>query len=330
MNSLLDPPVGGKKNLSPEHDGGEEGQHGDSAGGGAAQVNEHLSSRLALLPPLLALDEHLVPRLGLLPLSLASPPPPLHCRGEQPEGALAAHRRAVGVLHSEADLADVPGLLGAGHGGLEVAPSQHHREPHQHLAGVPVPAQGHRPPARHVHRPAAGGVDDHPAQLELRRGERRRHRRRLLAVHGLDAERRAEEPRRRRGRLHDAVQHGLAPVVHVHRGDEPRGEAAGAGLPGVRARERGRVGEEAARRHRGEEPVLGREGRPLGEAKRAPRVRVRGERAEPRRGAARGGQRAAVEAAQRAGQHVRVQVLDRSHHVVSCGSWRSGDRRWEL
>jgi hypothetical protein len=107
---------------------------------------------------------------SLIHALVPSPPGGFHCRGEEPQRALAADRRAVGVLHGQADLVDVPSPLGAGHGGLELAPSQHHGEPRERLARVPVAVHRHGAPAGDVHRAAAGRVDDHPAQLELRGG----------------------------------------------------------------------------------------------------------------------------------------------------------------
>jgi hypothetical protein len=267
---------------SPERDRGEAGEHDGGAGGGAAQVHERLAPRLALLPPLLAPHELEVPPLGLLRLPLPAPPGRLHRRGEEPQRALAADRGAVSVLDGEGDLGDVPGPLGAGHDGLELAPAQRDREAHQRLARVPVPVHGHRAPAGDVHGAAPGRVRDHPAQLQLRGRRPRRGlcRRRPLALDGLDAERRAEEPRRRRGRLHHARQQRRAPAVDVHRGDQLPGEPelAIASAGADRGREREGVGEEAARRDRGQEAAGARqrERRPLGEAERAPRLRVRG------------------------------------------------------
>jgi len=309
----------------PEHDGGDEAENGNGADGGAAEIDEHLLPGLGLLPAPLAPHEVLVPPLGRLLLLLRpSLPGPRHGRREQPQGAFAADRRAIGVLDGKADLPDVGGLLGAGDGGLKLAAAEHDRVAHQRVARVPVPVHGDGAAAGHVHRAPAGGVDRDPAELQLRRGHGGGgaaddgHGGAALALHGVDAERRGEEPRGRRGGLHDAGEQRLPAVVDVHGGDELAGDGDGDGVGellsrGGIAREREGVGEEALRRDGGgggEEEVWARgQRRPAREAERAPRLRIRGERSEARGGAAGGGQGRPVEAAQRAGQHVGGKVL---------------------
>ncbi|PWZ19739.1 hypothetical protein Zm00014a_028146 [Zea mays] len=326
----------------PEHDGGDEAENGNGADSGAAEIDEHLLPGLGLLPPPLAPDEVSVPPPGrLLLLLLPSLPRPHHGGRDQPHGAFAADRRAVGVLDGKADLPDVRRLQGAGDGGLELAPGEHERVAQQRVARVPVPVDGDGAAAGHVDRAAAAGVDRDPAELQLRRGGggggAADGHGGALALHGVDAEGRGEEPRGRRARLHDAGQQRLAAVVDVHGGDEAArdGElwlSLGTGHGGscrcgavVVGREREGVGEEALRR--GEEEVRARGGqrRPPREAERAPRLRVGGERPEARGRAAGGGQGRAVEAAQRAGQHVGGEVLQGGgappRHVPD-GLWR--------
>ena len=322
----------------PEHDGGEEADDGDGADGGAAEVDEHLSPGLGLLPAPLPPHELVVPPLGFPFLAPPSLPWPGHGRGEQPQAALAADRRAVGVVGGEADLRYLAGLLRAADGGLELAPGEHHGVAHQRVAGVPVPLHRHGSPARHVHRPAGARVQQDPAQLQLRRPPPRRprggRRRRALALHGVDAERRGEEPGGRRGGLDDAGDDGRAPVVAVHGGDELPGQPlivsverrGGGGV--VHAGEREGVGEEAARRDGAgggkDAPLLRRrQRRPPRQAERAPRVWVVGERPEPGRGAARGGQGRPVQPPQRARQHVPWQVLHGGGGRRHSNSWLS-------
>ena len=311
---------------SPECEHDQEPHERRRSDAGAAEVDDALPAGLPLLPVRPPLHELLVPHPGVL-FSATSPSGACHGRGDHGQPIPAADAAAaLGVLHAQADLPDMSVPLVARDGGVQHdAAAEDEREPHHGLPREPPPVHGHGAAAGGVDGAAGVRVDEHPAELEVRGVDGRRRRRRqreALLRERVDAERRAQEPGRRRVRLHRAGHDARAAMPEVDGRDEARRQrreaAAGAAAAAGRwwlwrqccqrhGGERERVGEEpavvAARRHVAERG-------PEREAERAPGGRVGGEAAEGGGRAAERGQRRAVEAAEHEGQDVRGQVLD--------------------